>query len=181
MSLEQLSAQLNQQLGSSSGSKKLPPVELWNPDFCGDIDLQIKNDGTWFYNGTPFKRLSLVQLFASVLKKEEDKYYLVTPVEKVGIEVEDVPFVLTQWQQQDDKSILVSTNLGDEFLLDQEHPITLSEQGHLYVTVRRNLLAKVHRNVYYQWLDIAQEEPTDKGSELVLYSAEHRFFLGKYE
>jgi hypothetical protein len=175
MSLEKISAQL-----ANKGSKKLPPVELWDPPFCGDIDLQIKANGDWFYNGTIFKRLSLVKLFASVLKKEADDYFLVTPVEKIGITVEDVPFVLTQWHWRDDtmNAMVVSTNLDDEFTLDAEHPLTISEDGSLYVTVRRNLLAKVHRNVYYQWVDLAEEVASKKGQELVFTSAGARFSLG---
>lgn len=178
MSLEKLSSQLS---GHLSGSKKkLPPVDEWHPDFCGDINLQIKANGNWFYNGTLFKRLSLVKLFASVLKKEDDKYFLVTPVEKIGIQVDDVPFVLTNWHWQDNNQqiMIVSTNLDDEFILDAKHPLTLTENGDLYVTVRRNLLAKVHRNVYYQWVDIAKEVQTNNGTELMVYSANEKFSLG---
>ncbi|MBL4909487.1 MAG: DUF1285 domain-containing protein [Alteromonadaceae bacterium] len=181
MSLENISSQLSGHISASKNT--LPPVEEWHPDFCGDIDLQIKKDGSWFYNGTIFKRLSLVKLFASVLKKEDDKYYLVTPVEKVGIEVEDVPFVLTNWHWQDETqtNLVVSTNLDDEFILTKEHPLTIAENGGLYVSVRRNLLAKVHRNVYYQWVDIAREVKTDKGTELMLCSAGEQFSLGILE
>jgi len=178
MSLENISSQLSGHLDGAT--KKLPPVDDWNPDFCGDIDLQIKNDGSWFYNGTIFKRLSLVKLFAAVLKKEGDNYFLVTPVEKIGIQVEEVPFVLTNWTWQDEhqENISVCTNLNDEFLLDKNHPLILAKNGSLYVTVRRNLLAKVHRNVYYQWVDIANEVQTNNGTELMLYSAGEQFSLG---
>jgi len=178
MSLESISKQLTNK--SNDITKQLPPVEDWNPDFCGDIDLQIKSDGSWFYNGSIFKRLSLVKLFASVLKKEADKYYLVTPVEKVGIEVEDVPFVLTNWHWQDENKtiIVVKTNLDDEFTLDKHHPLILNADGSLYVTVRRNLLAKVHRNVYYQWVNIATEIKTANGTELMLCCADQQFSLG---
>jgi len=178
MSLEKISAQLSAK--KNEQGSKMPPVELWDPPFCGDIDLQIKANGDWFYNGTIFKRLSLVKLFASVLKKEADKYFLVTPVEKVGITVEDAPLVLSQWCWLDDAQTMmqVTTNLGDEFLLDKRHPLTISEDGSLYVTVRRNLLAKVHRNVYYQWVDLAKEVATKKGKELVFTSAEMSFSLG---
>lgn len=178
MSLESISAQIiNTEQGNE---KKMPPVELWDPPFCGDIDLVIKSDGSWFYNGTIFKRLSLVKLFASVLKKEAEKYFLVTPVEKVGIVVEDAPFLITQWQWLDDaKTVMqVSSNLGDSFTLSAEHPLMLTKEGGLYVTVRRNLPAKVHRNVYYQWVDLAQEENNENGTELCFYSAEQRFVLG---
>jgi hypothetical protein len=192
MSLENLSAQLGNDLSGTDGKKKkaLPPVELWDPPYCGEIDLQIKADGSWFYNGSVFKRLSLVQLFASVLKRElnenTDDYFLVTPVEKVKISVEDVPFVLTQWQWLDDSGsnqpvMQVTTSLGDEFILDRQHPLTISDNGSLYVTVRRNLLAKVHRNVYYQWVDLAKEVKTEEGTALMFFSAEQGFILGLLE
>jgi len=178
MSLENISSQISGHVGGVKN--KLPPVEDWDPDFCGDIDLLIKNDGSWFYNGTVFKRLSLVKLFASVLKKEDSDYFLVTPVEKVGIKVEGVPFVITRWNWQDkaQSQMSVATNLDDEFILSKEHPLVISEKGELYVIVRRNLLAKVHRNVYYQWVDIAEEVQTQKGTELMFSSAGEQFSLG---
>ena len=178
MSLDKISAQIS---GAQQGSeKKMPPVELWDPPFCGDIDLEIKPDGSWFYNGTIFKRLSLVKLFASVLKKEQGNYFLVTPVEKVGIVVVDAPFILTQWQWLDEQQtrMQVTTNLDDRFILNAEHPLEIAEDGSLYVTVRRNLQAKVHRNVYYQWVDLAREDNNGNGTELVFFSAEQRFSLG---
>lgn len=174
MSLEAITAQVKAQ------GDKIPPVELWNPDYCGEIDLQIRANGDWFYAGTIFKRPALVKLLSSVLKKEQDDYFLVTPVEKIKITVDDAPFVLTRWHWQDEsKSIMVvSNNVGNEFILDSKHPITINADGELYVTVRRNLLAKVHRNVYYQWVDIAQEVETDNGIELVFSSAGQQFSLG---
>ena len=174
MSLEKITAQIKAQ------GKKMPPVDDWDPDYCGEMDLTIKANGDWFYAGTIFKRLTLVKLLASVLKKEKGDYFLVTPVEKIKITVDDAPFVLTQWHWQDEKQtvMVVSNNVGDEFILDKLHPITLNEAGELYVIVRRNLLAKVHRNVYYQWIDLAREEETKKGTELVFSSAECQFSLG---
>ena len=179
MSIDNLFSQIKSDVSSE---KKLPPVELWDPEFCGDIDLIIKADGTWFYMGTPFKRMSLVQLFASVLKKECDKYYLVTPVEKIGITVEDAPFVLTQWRWKDktNNTMVVTTNVGDEFELNAQHALTVAEDGSLYVLVRRNLTAKVHRNVYYQWVDLASEIKNENGTKLVFFSAEHAFVLGEF-
>mgnify|MGYP003116208728 FL=1 len=181
MSLEKISAHITS--SQKGNEKKMPPVELWDPPFCGDIDLVIKSDGSWYYNGTIFKRLSLVKLFASVLKKEAEKYFLVTPVEKIGIVVEDAPFLITQWQWLDEEKTLmqVSNNLDDSFTLSAEHPLVLTEDGGLYVTVRRNLPAKVHRNVYYQWVDLAKEESNENGTELCFYSAEQRFVLGVLE
>ena len=182
MSLENLSSQLTTQ---KKGHKStLPPVEQWNPPYCGEIDLQIKANGDWFYGGTIFKRLSLVKLFASVLirevNEENDDYFLVTPVEKVKISVEDAPFMLIQWQWLDDNKTIMqgTTNLGDELIFDSEHPLTLADDGSLYIAVRRNLLAKVHRNVYYQWVDLANETKTEQGVELVFTSAKCQFSLG---
>ncbi|MGB1199531.1 MAG: DUF1285 domain-containing protein [Thalassotalea sp.] len=180
MSLEKISAQLS--ASTKSMEKKLPPVELWDPPYCGEIDLVIKADGNWFYNGTIFKRIALVKLFASVLKREGDDYFLVTPVEKVKITVEDAPFLLTQWHWLDDKKTLsATTNLDDNFIINAEHPISMNSNGELYITVRRNLTAKVHRNVYYQWVDIAQEHTTSHGTELVIVSADYKFSLGKID
>ena len=175
MSLDKLSEQLN-----STPSKKMPPVELWDPPYCGEIDLVIKADGSWFYNGTIFKRIALVKLFASVLKREYNEYFLVTPVEKVKITVEDAPFLLTQWHWLDDSktTMVASTNLDDNLEINSEHPVVINANDELYVTVRRNLPAKVHRNVYYQWVNIAQEQPTANGTELVISSAGYTFSLG---
>ncbi len=176
MSLEKISEQIKKQ------GSKLPPVELWNPEYCGEMDLQIKANGDWYYAGTIFKRLSLVKLLSSVLKKEQEEYFLVTPVEKIKITVDDAPFVLTQWHWQDENKtiIIVSNNVGDEFVLDATHPITQNTAGELYVTVRRNLLAKVHRNIYYQWIELAKETATDNGTELILESASCQFSLGAF-
>ncbi|WP_019030002.1 DUF1285 domain-containing protein [Colwellia piezophila] len=188
MSLDKISAQLATK--SASNKKSLPPVESWNPPYCGEIDIQIKANGDWFYGGSIFKRLPLVKLFASVLIMEVSKevnnnleqYFLVTPVEKVKIKVDDAPFVLTQWHWLDEEKTImqVSTNLDDEFILDAQHPLIINKDGDLYVTVRRNLTAKVHRNVYYQWVDIAKEQQTKNGTELIITSANCQFSLGTY-
>ena len=184
MSLTQLSNQLKSL--PKGKSKTLPPVELWNPPYCGEINMVIKANGDWFYNDSIIKRLSLVTLFASVLIKEEQDskvdYFLVTPVEKVKIVVEDAPFLLTQWRWLDEAETImqVSTNLDDEFILNETHPLTISENGDLYVTVRRNLLAKVHRNVYYQWVALGQEQTTGEGNSLVFKSDGCQFTLGQF-
>jgi hypothetical protein len=184
MSLDKISAQLSNINEGKNSSVSLPPIEKWNPPYCGEIDIQVKANGDWFYGGTIFKRLSLVKLFASVMLRDDqsdtDDYFLVTPVEKVKITVEDAPFVLTQWVWQDtEKSVMtVMTNLEDEFVLDNNHPLTINTDGELYVIVRRNLQAKVHRNIYYQWADLANEVVTDKGTELIFSSAGCEFSLG---
>jgi len=177
VSLDKITEQLS---GSSKSGRAMPPVELWDPPYCGEIDIEIKANGDWFYNGTIFKRMSLVKLFASVLKKEADDYFLVTPVEKVKIRVESTPFILTQWQWLDEsQSIMqVTTNLGDTFILDEQHPMILKNNGGLYVIVRRNLTAKVHRNVYYQWADIAKEVTLAEKKVLAFNSQGAQFILG---
>jgi len=177
MSLEKLSSQLK-------SSHSLPPIEQWDPPYCGEIDLEIKTNGNWFYNGSIFKRLSLVKLFASVLKLESadgiDNYFLVTPVEKIKIQVDEVPFILTQWHWSDksQSTMIVRTSLEDEFILDSSHPVTISKNGSLYVIVRRNLLAKIHRNVYYQWVELASITKTKNGTEMIFSSADSIISLG---
>jgi hypothetical protein len=178
MSLEKITRQLSDK--GITSKTNIPPVEDWNPEYCGEMDLQIKANGDWFYTGTIFKRANLVRLLASVLKMEGDDYYLVTPVEKIKITVDDAPFVLTEWHWQDESktNMCVKNNVGDEFILDAHHPLSVNESGELYVIVRRNLLAKIHRNVYYQWVDLAKEVTTKKGTELVFNSAGCEFSLG---
>ena len=97
--------------------KGLPPVHLWNPPFCGDLDMRIARDGTWFYLGTPIGRPELVRLFSTILRKDGDKYFLVTPVEKVGITVDDAPFVAVDFEaagQGRDRTLTFITNVGDK-------------------------------------------------------------------
>lgn len=173
-------ASLQQQLAGQD--QKLPPVEKWDPDFCGDIDMQIKHDGSWFYMGTPIGRKALVKLFSGVLKREEDLYFLVTPVEKVGIQVEDVPFVVTQWEQQSGHYIF-TTQTQDQFVVGPDHPVALQQDkttGALlpYALVRRNLWARLHQNVFYQLVELGEESVIDGQPHLVLTSADYPFSLG---
>src|SRR4029077_114840 len=107
-------------------SKGLPPVERWNPPFCGDLDMRIGADGTWYYLKTPIGRPALVKLFASVLKREGDKYFLVTPVEKCGITVDDAPFLAVELKTQDDgrgRHLQFRTNVDDWIGCDAEHAL----------------------------------------------------------
>lgn len=178
MDLSKLQSQLAQQQG------KIPPVEKWNPDFCGDIDIHIKHDGSWFYMGTPIGRKPLVKLFASVLRKDKDEYFLVTPVEKVRIKVDDVPFIITQWDKQDDL-LTFSTQTDDSFVVSNDNPVEIrrdvTTQAMLpYVKVRRNLWARLHQNVYYQLIEIAEEMAIDGKQQLQLNSGEYTFTLGTY-
>jgi hypothetical protein len=179
---------LTQQLSDSSPAKKMPPVDQWDPPFCGDMNLVIKRNGQWWHEGTPFTRAKLVSLLSSVLKKEDEKYFLVTPVEKIGIQVEDVPFIVVDWHF-DDGALKVKTQIGDEVEVGPEHPVELrlfqaddesAETLVPYCLIRRNLWARLHQNVMYQWAEIAEESKTSGGSELVMQSGEYKFSLGQF-
>jgi len=170
-----------QQISSQNAS--LPPVDKWDPDFCGDIDLQIKHDGSWFYMGTPIGRKPLVKLFASVLKREDDHYFLVTPVEKVGIQVEDVPFIITQWQKEGNK-LALTTSTESDLIVSSANPIQIfadKKTGALlpYALVRRNLWARLHQNVFYQLAELGEESELNGKRHLMLNSGDYRFSLGE--
>ena len=177
MSLESLV----QHIKSDSDQRAIPPVEDWNPDYCGEMDLVIKADGSWYHEGTSFKRLSLVKLLASVLKKESTEYYLVTPVEKIKIVVEKLPFVITQWHYEESEGvryIVCTTNLEEQFVISDKQPMTIDENGELSVIVRRNLAATIHRNVYYQWIEEGLEETYNGQKALCLSSGSYTFPIG---
>lgn len=154
-------------LMSRAGKEKgMPPVHLWNPDFCGDLDMRIASDGTWFYLGSPIGREALVRLFASVLRKDDDgKTYLVTPVEKIGIIVEDAHFQAVEMASKpsDAGDILTfRTNVGDLVLVDQDHPFRFElEDGtaglKAYISVRGNLEARLTRALMYDLVELANE------------------------
>ncbi|MCH8501863.1 MAG: DUF1285 domain-containing protein [Aliidiomarina sp.] len=172
MNLQQLQQQLEVQHKA--------PVERWNPAFCGDIDIVIKADGCWFYMGSEITRQPLVRLFASVLKQEGDEFFLVTPVEKVRIQVEDLPFLIVSWAhvptEMAHNLIQVETNIGESYLLSQEHPLLIIHDQPA-VMIRDKLYARVHRNVYYQWAEIAEEQITKEQTEYVLRSGDDVFPL----
>lgn len=152
------------QIPKSEG-KGLPPVHLWNPDFCGDIDMRIARDGTWFYLGTPIGRKPMVKLFSSIIRRDGDDYFLVTPVEKVGIKVDDAPFVAVTLQVQgqgQEQRLTFTTQVEDEVLAGAKHPLRvvldpITQEPSPYIHVRSNLEALVHRNVFYQLVDLAVE------------------------
>jgi hypothetical protein len=145
----------------SEGKRGAPPVHLWNPEYCGEIDIVIRRDGTWIHEGTPIGRPGLVQLFASILKVEDGKHYLVTPVEKVGIRVEDAPFVAVDFDASAD-GITFETNVGDRVTAGPGHPIRMetAEDGEPspYVEVRRGLEALIDRKSFYRLVEMGEEE-----------------------
>lgn len=151
-----------------ASAKGPPPVHLWNPPFCGDLDMRIAADGTWFYLGTPIGRPALVRLFASVLKREDGQYFLVTPVEKVGIRVEDAPFVAVELLTEgEDAGVLrFRTNVDDMVTCDAEHTLRFEPEagtGGLkpYLHVRRDLWAKVTRALFYDLVARGEEREVD--------------------
>ena len=156
---------------AARSGKGAPPVERWNPAFCGDLDMEIKADGTWFYMGTPIGRPALVQLFSSVLRKDEDgKTYLVTPVEKVGILVEDAPFLAVEMVVTgagEDQALTFRTNVGDVVEAGPEHELRFVDQpetGGLkpYLHVRGRLEALVARPVMYDLVEAGEEIEIDR-------------------
>ena len=159
--------------------KGLPPVHLWNPPFCGDIDMRIARDGTWYYLGTPIGRKPMVKLFSSVLRKDGDDYFLVTPVEKCGITVDDAPFVaisLVVEGEGEQQVLRFSTNVEDEVVADAEHPIRVeldpqTREPSPYVLVRVNLEALIHRNVIYQLVELAVSREIDGREWLGVWSS----------
>ena len=145
-----------------------PPVEKWNPPFCGDIDMRIAADGTWFYQKTPIGRPALVKLFASVLKREGDRYFLVTPVEKVGIVVDEVPFLAVELKVAHDargQVLSFRTNVEDWVEAGPGHGLRFEPEaaGGLkpFVHVRRDLWAKVTRTLFYDLVELGEEQVVD--------------------
>ncbi len=159
-----LSAENLAKSARAATNKGPAPVHLWNPPFCGDLDMHIARDGTWFYLGTPIGRHELVKLFSSILRKDDDQYFLVTPVEKVGITVEDAPFVAVDFERSgaaEAQTLTFETNVGEKMAAGSDHPIRVvrdPETGEPspYVTVRANLEALIDRKSFYRLVDIGE-------------------------
>ncbi len=151
----------------AAAKKGLPPVHLWNPPFCGDIDIEIRRDGTWFYLGTPIGRAGLVKLFSSILKREGDAYFLVTPVEKVGIRVEDAPFVAVDVEAEGTgraRRLTFRTHVDDVVTAGPDHPIRVTRDPATgepapYVLVRAGLEALIDRKTFYRLVELGAHEP----------------------
>ncbi len=143
------------------------PVHLWNPPFCGDLDMRIARDGTWFYLGTPIGRPALVKLFSNILKLEGGKYFLVTPVEKVGITVDDAPFVAVDFSVTgtgDAQVLQFETQVGDKVSAGADHPIRVlrdpaSGEPSPYVMVRAGLEALIDRKSFYRLVELGDRQP----------------------
>lgn len=167
----------------AAGKKGPPPVHLWNPPFCGDLDMEIRRDGTWFYLGTPIGRHALVKLFSSIIRKDGEDYFLVTPVEKVGIRVIDAPFVAVDANatgEGREQSITFLTNVEDEVTAGPGHPIRVARDPETgepspYILVRTNLEALIDRKTFYRLIELGAHEEHAGESWFGLWSG-GRFF-----
>ena len=148
----------------------LPPVHLWHPEHCGEIDIVIRKDGLWFHEGSPIGREALVRLFSTVLRKDPDGFHLVTPVEKMKITVEDAPFIATRVDREGE-ALKFLTNVGDEVEAGPENEIRIemdaaTGEPRPYLHVRRGLDALIARPVFYELVEMAQERETPEGPRL---------------
>ncbi len=154
------------------------PVHLWDPPYCGELDIRIARDGTWFYLGTPIGRPELVRLFSSILRKDGDEYFLVTPVEKVGITVDDAPFVAVDFEAEGtgpDQTLTFETQVGDIVVAGPENPIRVardkqSGEPSPYVLVRAKLEALIDRKSFYRLVELGEHAPHEGSSWFGLWS-----------
>lgn len=158
--------------------KGLPPVHLWHPEHCGDIDIVIRADGVWMHEGSPIGRRELVRLFSTVLRKDPDGYHLVTPVEKLKITVEDLPFRAVAMRREGD-ALIFTTDVGDEVRASEADPIVVETDPTTgepapRIHVRRDLWARIARSVFYEIVEMAQEVD----GRLVVRSGGQIFSLG---
>lgn len=174
---------------SKKEKNSLPPVDKWNPEFCGDIDMKIMRNGKWFYMGTEIKRPAMVKLFSGILRLDSDSYYyLVTPVEKVRISVEDAPFIATSLISEKKDNInhlYFITNVNEKILLTKNNPLeikinNITEEPSPYIFVRKNLKALISRSVFYELIELATKKNIDGKDCLVLASAGEVFKLYEY-
>lgn len=169
--------------GIAGPAKGPPPVERWNPPFCGDLDMRIAADGTWFYLKTPIGRPALVKLFASVLKREGDKYFLVTPVEKCGIQVDDAPFMAVELNVKESSAghvLNFRTNVDDWVACGPQHALRFEPETNTgglkpYLHVRRELWAKVTRALFFDLVELGEEREVS-GKAMFGVSSNGMFF-----
>jgi uncharacterized protein len=167
----------------AAAKKGPPPVHLWNPPYCGEIDMRIARDGTWFHEGTPIGRMPLVKLFSSILRIEDGKYFLVTPVEKVGIVVEDAPMLAVDFEVEGEGEAQVLrffTKTDDEVVANAANPIRVERDAETgepapYVHIRRGLEALIDRKSFYRLVDLGTHHEVNGESWFGLWS-EGSFF-----
>ncbi len=166
---------------AAAKDRSLPPVERWHPPRSGEIDIRIAADGTWFHEGAPIRRVAIAKLFSTILRLDDGVHYLVNPVEKLRIAVDDAPFLAIDMETQGEgegRRIVFTTNMDDVVLADSAHPIVVEDhdgEPRPYVEVRGGLRALIARSVFYRLVDLASE---NANGELSVYSAGRRFALG---
>ncbi|MBV0932977.1 DUF1285 domain-containing protein [Marinobacterium weihaiense] len=177
-------AAVSQQL---EGEATIPPLASWNPEFCGDIDMKIARDGRWYYEGSPIGREAMVKMFSRILWKEGDRYFLKTPVEKVGIQVEDAPFqVIGVEHEIGDRGpeLIFTTATGDRVRADAEHPLRVevdprTKEPSPYLMIRFGMEGRIGRNLFYQLVELGRMVQHGRTTELVVDSAGETFSLGE--
>ena len=183
-------SELDQILAAIRSSEAAQAIRRdWNPHHRGDIDIRITADGSWFHQGRRFRRDSLVKLFAGILRREQDEYFLVTPAEKLRIQVDDAPFVATLVERIGDngqQAIVFTTNIGERIVVDHEHPIRIdidAETGEPrpYVRLREGLDALISRSAFYHLVNLAHESGRDGVAYLSITSLGEEFELGSIE
>ena len=166
---------------AAAGDRKLPPVEQWRPQRVGEIDIRIVSDGRWFHEGTEIRRQRLIELFATILRLDHDGHCLVTPLEKLRIQVEDAPFVAVDMESAGEgrqRRLILTTNVGDHVLVDAGHPITVQDnegEPRPYLEVRAGLRALIARSVFYRLVDLGEI----RDGRLEVWSSGMRFVLGE--
>ena len=167
----------------NSIEEKYPPVHLWNPDLCEGVEMKIDREGNWFYQGSIIGRDKLKILFSRILKLEEGKYFLVTPVEKVPVTVDLAPYMIVDYEVDlDHKNIILKTNLDLSIPLDKDHQLELKKIGdeHIpFVHVRNNIEGFISRSVYYSLIEIALKQDNGSSDQLTLKSFNCDFNLGQ--
>ena len=162
---------------------KYPPVHLWNPDLCEGVEMKIDREGNWFYQGSIIGRDKLKILFSRILKFENGNYYLVTPVEKVFVNVDLAPYMIIDYEiDSDHQNIILKTNLDLSIPLDQDHKLELKQIGDEqipFVQVRNNIEGFVSRSVYYSLIEIALSQDHDSENKLSIKSFDCMFELGQ--
>lgn len=173
---------------AEKGPEGLPPVEKWEPDNQQTIDMRIARDGIWYYEGSPIRREKMVRLFSTILRRDGDDYFLVTPAEKLGIQVDDAPFVATEVEdvERDGRRKLVfTTNVGDAVVAGPDHPLEVINDPDTgepapYIHIRTNLWALMDRPVFYHLVDMAEEVPDGDETAMTIDSDGERFVVGRY-
>lgn len=171
-----------QALLDAAQDRTLPPVERWNPPRQGEIDIRIAANGDWYHEGGLIRRFAIAKLFATILRVDDGEHFLVTPAEKLRIQVDDAPFLATDMESDGEgraRRILFTTNVEDVVLADADHPIIVEDregEPRPYVEVRRRLRALITRSVFYRLVDLAYE---GSDREFFVWSSGTRFVLGR--